>query len=605
MKFDLWAATDQAALSSDAGPAATRSPLLDAKVMMVDDEPLMTELIQTHLEDAGYANFAVTNDPRQALAQLRREKPGVLLLDLMMPHVNGFELLEAMRADAALQYTPVIVLTASTGADSKLRALRLGATDFLAKPVDASELVLRVRNTLAFQQYHNRLVHFDQATGLPNEGLFEAGVDELLLQQPLPSGVLTLFSITVPECLELRASVGKPTADALAAELARRLAQVVREHTPPEAFAVDPTRTPRVARLSEQHFSVVIAGLRDAEAIEAAAKALLNRLSEPAQLGAHEMAATPWLGIAVAPGDGNTASALRQSADLAASHARQNGGAQIAFASPDLNALSVRRMRLGAQLRGAARRGELRLHYQPKVAIDAQHIVGFEALVRWQHPEHGLLPPMEFIPLAEELGLMAPIGQWVMEQACRDTAAWAGMGLGEVMVAVNVSKRQFASGDLVSVVRQALFDSGLPPRQLIVELTESMLMVEVHQSLQLMHALKELGITLSIDDFGTGYSSLAYLKQFPLDELKIDRSFVMDLPGRSVDVALVRAVVELGHSLGMSVTAEGVETEGQLVCLKALGCDTAQGYFFGRPVPLEHATQMLRSSLHSAPGPLP
>ena len=601
MKNDIWAATRPAGLDMPGTTLATEAPdarsaLLDAKVMMVDDEPLMTDLIQTHLEDAGYANFVVTNDPQQALAMLRRERPGVLLLDLMMPKVSGFEVLEAMRADRELRYTPVIVLTAATLPDSKLRALQLGATDFLSKPVDSSELVLRLRNTLAFQQYRDRQINFDQVTGLPNERLFESSVDELIAQQPLRGGLLALFSITVPECRQLRESVDRGTAERLAAIVARRLELLASASASKSAFNHAAGRRPRVARLGEQHFSLVIDGLPDGDAVEAMAKNVLAALAEPVPLGLHEVAPVVWLGIALAPGDGKNAAALRQSADLASTHGQRQGTAQYSFASPELNARSFERLTLGAQLRGAAQRGELRLHYQPKVDLASGRIVGVEALVRWQHPQHGLVPPLKFIPLAEELGVMASIGQWVIERACRDTADWVTAGLGEIEVAVNVSKAQFVSGDLVGVVRQAMFDSGLPARQLVIELTESMLMDDVGQALALMHGLKAVGVTLSIDDFGTGYSSLAYLKNFPLDELKIDRSFVIDLPGQTADTALARTIVDLGHSLGMSVTAEGVETEDQRACLQRLGCDTFQGFLFSRPLPLEQCTALIAAS---------
>ena len=593
MQNDIWNTSLQSAFD-DTGTRPIRSPLLDAKVMMVDDEPLMTDLIQAHLEDEGYANFVVTNDPRQALELLKREKPSVLLLDLMMPQVSGFDLLKAMRADRELRYTPVIVLTAATGADSKLRALRLGATDFLSKPVDASELVLRVRNTLAFQQYRDRQVNFDQATGLPNEHLFERAIDKLLTQPQQRSGLLALFSIAVPECQALRESVDRPTANALALVVAKRLERLSGLGAD-TAAAQREDSSPRVARLGEQMFGLVVDRLPDTNAVVAYAKKVLAALSEPVLMHRHEVAPVPWLGVAVAPGDGNSAAALRQSADLAATHGRRQATAQITFASPELNAESYHRLMLGSQLRGAAQRGELRLHYQPKVDVASGRIVGVEALVRWQHPEHGLLPPGKFIPLSEELGLTSVIGEWVLEQACREVAGWLRAGVVEASVAVNVSKLQVAAGDLGQVVRRALFDSGLPARCLVIELTESMLMDDVPHCLALMNDLKSIGATLAIDDFGTGYSSLSYLKKFPLDELKIDRSFIADLPGRATDIALVRTVIELGHSLGMRVTAEGVETEAQLACLKQLGCDTFQGYLFERPVPPQRCLELITS----------
>ena len=590
MKNDLWFAT-QTLPEGTSAEADSRSPLLDAKVMMVDDEPLMTDLIQAHLEDGGYNNFVVCNQPLQAIELLRREKPGALLLDLMMPEMSGFEILRALRADRDLRFTPVIVLTASTGADSKLRALQLGATDFLSKPVDASELVLRLRNTLAFQQYRDRLAHFDQVTGLPNEKSFELSVEKMLERRPLSTGELAQFSINIPQCRQLRESLDRASADSLAVAMAERLSRLAAA----AQVGVGPAhnRSARVARLGEQHFAMAVDGLADTDAIEALAKQILSALAEPLWLGLYEVVATPTLGIAVAPGDGRSASALRQSADLAASHACSLGQDSYIFASPDLNSRSHRRLTLGTQLRGAAQRGELRLHYQPKVDIASGRITGVEALVRWQHPEHGLLPPLQFIPLAEELGLMSNVGDWVLDRACRDAAAWTRSTGHALKVAVNVAKPQFTAGKLAAVVRQALFDSGLPAQRLTLEITESMLMDDVKQALGLMRELRDIGVTLSIDDFGTGYSSLSYLKKFPINELKIDRSFVVDLPGEAADVALVRAVIDLGHSLGLSVIAEGVETTAQLECLTRLGCDSFQGFLHSLPMEAELLLQRL------------
>lgn len=567
-----------------------RSPLLDAKVMMVDDEPLMTELIQAHLEDAGYTNFLVINDPRQALEQIRREMPSVLLLDLMMPQVSGFDILEALRADSSIQFIPVIVLTASSGADSKLRALQLGATDFLAKPVDESELVLRVRNTLAFKQYHDRLAHFDQVTGLPYEYLFERNINELWPQSYEADGLLALFSITVIECQQLRESVDRSLGDALAIVIAHRLERIA-------GNATSAYQTVRVARLGETRFGLVIDGLKNNDAVEQMTNTVLSSLSDPVKLSdVHEVVPRPWLGVALAPGDGLDASALRQSADLAASFAQQQGMAHVHFASPALSARSYDRLKLGSGLRKAISRDELRLYYQPKVDISTGRIGGLEALLRWQHPERGLVPPMEFIPLAEELGLIVSIGQWVIEQACRDLSRWIGAGFADLKVAVNVSQSQLVSGELPGVIQKALADAGLPASHLIVELTESMLIVDVQHCLSLMHELKGLGVMLSLDDFGTGYSSFAYLKQFPISELKIDRSFVIDLPGGKKDKAVAQAIVDLAHSLEMVAIAEGIETEEQLACLGELGCDTFQGFLFSRPLPFDQCTALLVKS---------
>ena len=594
MKNDVWEATQLAPLDDEADPAPSDA-LLDAKVMMVDDEPLMTDLISTYLEDEGYRNFVVTNDPHEAIALLRREDPDVLLLDLMMPGLSGFDVLQAMRADRTLRYTPVIVLTASTGAEAKLRALRLGATDFLAKPVDESELVLRVRNTLAFRQYHKQLVDFDRVTKLPNATLFDRDLATILDRRALVGGTVALFSIHEPECRRLSESVDRAASDDFVRTLAQRLERFARQEAGSNLLATSVERAARVARLGADQFCLVLEGLDCADAVEAAARRLCGQLSAPVALGLYEVIPQPWIGISMCPGDGADADALRRSADLAATDAAARGAAPYQFSSPALNQRSHERLSLGSQLRGAVQRGELVLHYQPKVDLRNGRIVAAEALVRWQHPEHGLLPPGRFVPLAEELGLITRIGEWVIQQACRDAAAWTRAGLGTLRVAINVAKPQFANGELCKVLRCALFDSALSAERLIIELTESMLMNDLDSGVALMNDIKALGATLSIDDFGTGYSSLNYLKRLPLDELKIDRSFVVDLPGERADLAVVRTVIELGHSLGMTVTAEGVETEQQRDCLAQLGCDVFQGFLFSRPISSEDLMAMLRN----------
>jgi len=589
MKEDIWADTQPWGLDD-----APRSPLLDAKVMMVDDEPLMTDLIQAYLEDEGYSRFVVANDPRQAMELLRREQPSVLLLDLMMPHISGFDLLEMVRGDRQLRYTPVIVLTAATGADAKLRALQLGVTDFLSKPVNESELVLRLRNTLAFHQYHKRLLNFDRATGLPNQREFDHSIDGIIARRALVGGMVALLCINVPMCRQLRESAGQPAADALAQTVARRLERLARKVLQLQRI-LGTDRSPLVSRLGTTQFGLVLDGLPDTDAVENLAEQVIALIAESTMVAGHEVAAGAWIGIALCPADGTAGEQLRKGATLAVACAQQQAHPTYLFASAELNARSNERLALGSALRGAAQRDELLLHYQPKVDVANGRIVGAEALVRWQHPEMGLIPPLRFIGLAEELGLIQSIGRWVMQTACRDAAQWHYDGLGELKIAINVAKPQFQIGGLCEALRADMAAAGLPPHLMVIELTESMLMDDVPSSRVQMHALKQLGITLSIDDFGTGYSSLSYLKSFPLDELKIDRTFIMDLPGSESDIAIVRAVIGLGHSLGMTVLAEGIETAAQLDCMRTLGCDLFQGFLFSKPVPAAEFVALVKA----------
>jgi len=597
MKTDAWLQSTLGGLGDDPvqeGTEAHTAPLLDALVMVVDDEPLMTELTQSHLEDAGYSRFISCNNPYDAMALLQQHEPSVLLLDLMMPGLSGFELLKQIRATRQLRTLPVIVLTASAGADTKLQALQLGATDFLAKPVDASELVLRLRNTLAFKHFNDRLANLDGDTQLPNARHFEHCLARQLGRERGDDGALALLNVSVPECSTLRETLGLGAAGQLARTLAERLTELAASANPVGLSESLRDALPHTARLGLDSFALVMRRPADADAVNALALAALRELSRPVLLGPHRCLPTPSVGIALAPADGHSAGELIMASELARSEARQRGGHRHEFFSQEMNRRAHNRLQLLDDLRHAADRDELVLHYQPKVHISTGRIIGVEALVRWQHPSKGLLPPGVFIPLAEENGLIGRIGNWVLARACRDAAAWSMDPA--VKVSVNVARPQFESGLLPQTLQRVLQRSGLAPARLVLELTESMLMQDASSALAQMHAIKQQGVALSIDDFGTGYSSFSYLKKFPLDELKIDRSFVVDLPGDERDSAIVRTIVALGHDLGLSVVAEGVETTEQLVALATAGCDEYQGYLFSRPVPQDRLLTLLGSA---------
>ncbi len=588
-------AQNQAAALLEPGAAESHAALKDAKVMMIDDDPLMTALVKKYLGNAGYKNFVATNDPREGLAMLARETPDLLLLDVLMPHLPGFDLLASLRADAALRLTPVIVLTAETSAESKRRALDLGATDFLAKPVDPSELVLRVRNTLAYLQYQHRLANFDTVTALPGHALFDRSVDAMIQRRASADQLVTLFVATVPECQQLTESLGQQAADSLAQVIAVRLERFLVSEEVLWAASAIAERLPCIARLDSQRFAVALEGMNDSFAIEASVRRLLAVLCEPVMVGVHQVWPQASVGISVAPADGDTAGELRQGAALAATQAshQHHAEARFWFASPELSGESYEKVTLASQLRGAAERGEFELHYQPKINFKNNQIIGAEALVRWNHPELGMVAPAMFIGLAQEHGLSSDLGKWVIETACQDAANWARAGLGNLKIAVNVDTAHLHAFDFCDVVRDALKNSGLIASQLVIEIGEHVVMEDLETSQALLHQLKAMGVSLSMDDFGTGYSSLSHLSQFPFDELKVDRSFVVNLPGQAADVAIVRSVVELGHRLGLSVSAEGVETTEQLASLKQLDCDSYQGFLFGEAIPSAEFQELL------------
>ncbi len=570
-----------------------RTPgLHDVTVMMVDDEPMMTDVIQTYLEEAGYSRFVSVNDPLLAIEAMRRHRPGLLLLDLMMPGLSGFELLGLMRKDEQLRYIPVIVLTAANNAATKLKALELGATEFLSKPVDSSELVLRVRNSLVFKLYQDRLENLDPLTGLPNRRVFLDRLRNVMLDAHDKQAPLALLHIGLDRFKQINDTLGHRAGDQLLADVAQRLQTCLRRGDgtrDAQRSDAPPIRQRNdslfLSRLAGDEFALLVPELGTPETAGRVASRILAVMARPFQLEGQDVFVTPSIGIALYPADGADDETLRRSAESALAHAKDNSRNTFRYYAPQLNTASTERLTMETRLRRAIERNELALHYQPKVELATGRIVGAEALLRWLHPELGMVAPDRFIPIAEESGLIVEFGEWVLQNACAQMARWREAGLGDIKVAINVSRHEVVAGGLVRTVGEALERHAIRPAQLVVELTEGMLMDHHEQTSQQLEALRAMGVELSIDDFGTGYSSMNYLKRFPLDELKIDKSFVNNTPDDQTNSAIVKAVIVLAHSLGMRVVAEGVETEASRAMLQTLGCDVFQGYLCSKPLP--------------------
>ena len=583
-----------AAVAQPLNPTPRHTGLFEATVMMVDDEPMMTDVVQTYLEEAGYRRFVTVNDPTRALAVARIERPSVMLLDLMMPGLSGFELLAQMRNDEVLRYTPVIVLTSASNADSKLMALELGATEFLAKPVDSSELVLRVRNSLVFKAYQDRLANEDSLTGLPNRRVF---VERLrgALARLQGSGAaptkLGLLHIGLDRFKQVNDTLGHSAGDALLAIVAKRLRQCTRRAEDSQTSRAEASL---LSRLGGDEFGLLLPHIDSAEAADRVARRVLAAMAEPFEHNGKELFITPSIGISIYPLDGDNDETLLSNAGAAAEHAQRSGRNTFRFYSTELDTVSTERLSMETELRRAVERNQLVLHYQPKVDLRTGKVVGAEALVRWQHPVLGLIPPDRFIPIAEESGLIVSIGQWVFDAACAQSAAWRSVGLGDLKIAVNVSRHELAAGSMVPNVQQALARHGVAPGNLVIELTESMLVDHGEETTRQLDQLRALGLLLSIDDFGTGYSSMSYLRHFRVQELKIDRSFISGTPDDPTDTAIVRAITVLAHSLKMTVVAEGVETVPQREFLQSIGCDVYQGYVCSRPLPPEQFVRRVR-----------
>jgi len=583
----------QVATNSE-GPFAALS---NATVMMVDDDPLMIEVVQTFLEDAGYTSFITTSSPTQAMSLMAERKPDILLLDLMMPEVSGFDILTRIRGDEELRYTPVIILTAESDPAARLKALELGATDFLTKPVDSSELRLRLRNALAFKAYQDRLADFDALTGLLNRGKFRSALGATLSSTPR-TRACALLHIDLDRFKQINDTLGHRAGDKLLCAVGKVLDSTF---VGAEATGWPGNRAPEstvmLARVGGNGFAALLPNLHNLSKVDSAtsiARQVLSAFSKPFQIDGREMFVTVSIGIAISPGDGEEADALLKSAEMAMYQAKKRGRNTYEFFSGEMNASSLERLTLETQLRHAVERGEFLLFYQPKVDVTTRRITGAEALIRWKHPELGIVSPAKFIPIAEETGLIVEIGQWVLRTACAQVKAWTQAGLPALSVSVNVSTAQFKQRKVWHAVRGALERSGIMPGQLILELTESMLMENANDSIDMLNELKEIGVKISVDDFGTGYSSLSYLSRFPIDELKIDRSFVSGLPVDRNGAAIVGAIIALARELGLKTVAEGVETDEQLQFLLSRHCDQYQGYLCSRPAPPELFANLLK-----------
>ena len=582
----------ESAVDGDKAPAAGARSDIDRQlknlnsstIMMVDDEPTTLEVLEMFLEGEGYENFISVTDSTQALRLLAEERPDVLLLDVVMPNVTGLEILSAMRDDEALQLIPVIILTSSTEAETKLEGLKLGATDFLSKPLDPKELALRLRNTLAAKAYRDRLAYYDGLTGLPNRRLFVERLERTLRRVKTQSIECAVLHIEVDRLKQINDTLGRSVGDALLRAIVDRLEMSVR----PSDFIVTPEALREInalSRIGGGEFSVFLPGVGPVDRAPSVARRVLSNLTEPFHLDGHDLFVTANIGIAIYPNDGENIEDLLSNAHIAMAHAKRGGQNDYHFYSESLNVELQERVSLENQLRGALDRGELLLHYQPKLDLRTGRIIGAEALMRWQHPELGLVPPFTFIPIAEDIDLIGSFGEWALITACRQVRAWHDAGFSPIRVSVNVSAKQFRRGNLPETVRNALEVGGVEGKYLILELTESVIMDRPQETAEMLRAIKEMGVKISIDDFGTGYSSLSTLKRFPIDELKIDRSFVMGLPDAVDSAAIVTAIIGMAHTLALTVVAEGVEKTEQLEFLKERGCEEYQGYFWSKPVP--------------------
>jgi len=706
------------------------SDIRRARILVVDDEPVNVQLLEYLLKTTGYENVSSTYDPRQVVALHLKHRFDLIILDLHMPGMDGFDVMEALKPLESDSWLPVLVVTAEP--DKKLAALEAGARDFIGKPFDTVEVMTRIRNLLEVRLLHResldygselerqvrertaelarfrgamdatpdalflidtasmamvdvsegacRMLGFsrdallridpvalglatrtqlerllgggaahdgeseadiietellraggegevaveiswklqeqegprtaqrmliavardiserrqaeenlrhaasyDALTGLPNRTLFFENLQDTIELAQDKNWRVAVLCITLDRFKVINDTLGTRGGDELLRQFSRRLVRCAKVHD-------------SVGRLGGDEFALLLSMPREQQEAVNMANDVRDALRAPFDLHGQQAALTASIGIAMYPDDTVDPGALVKYADTAMVRAKEAGRDGYRFFTAGMNVQVLARLDLELALRGALEDGQFVLHYQPKMELNTGRIAGTEALLRWHRPGYGLVYPAEFVPVMEETGLVVRVGDWIIDEACRQIAAWSAAEVRDVRVAVNVSSRQFVEGDLEGVIKDALARHGIEPGLLELELTESALMQNAEHTTEVLTRLKALGIRIAIDDFGTGYSSLAYLKRFPIDKLKIDIAFVRDIVNNPDDAAIALAIISMAHSLHMQVIAEGVETRAQMAYLRRHSCDQIQGFYFSRALPADQLAEMVVSN---------
>ena len=553
-------------------------------VLVVDDDPTQRALLRAYLEREGY-RVAEAADGAEAIAAHHDERAEVVLMDANMPGMDGFQACRRLCRLPERERPAVLVVTSSNDEQTMEQAFLAGASDFVPKPVAWTVLRQRLRRLLLerrAERHINFLAYHDALTGLPNRAHFIERLESVLDETLAADRRAALLFMDLDGFKLVNDTLGHGAGDQLLREVASRLLACL----PDDAI---------IARLGGDEFVILLTDVVSEQQPAEMAGAMMESLTCPITVMDREFFVPASVGVAMFPQHGDDASTLMKNADTAMYRAKDAGRNNVRFYTSEMGTQMLVRMSLESNMRRALDAGEFRLHYQPQVDLQTGQLVAVEALVRWQHPQIGQVSPGQFIPLAEDTGLIHRLGAWVLETACLQAVRWYEQGRSPFRVAVNVSGKQFDDSDLVGNISRIVRRTGLDPTLLELELTENVVMRDVERSLAMIDELKALGIRISIDDFGTGYSSLGLLKRLPLDTLKIDRSFVSNVPGATDDAAIVRAIVAMAHTLRLGVVAEGVETWGQVEFLRGLGCETVQGFYISRPGPVESIGDMVTS----------
>lgn len=567
----------------------------DAKqsILLVDDDNCTLLFLKAVLSPKGYI-LRTARSGKEALDVVKKDLPDLILLDVLMPGMNGYEVLKRLKKNARTRNIAVILVTDREDVESRHKGLRLGAADFISKPLGRVELLLRVKNLLKVKEYQDFLIfhtmelnqhiawltRFDELTGLLNRVSAEKEARQLVATCHRLHSCLSVMFLNVDRFKLINDRDGYDLGDHLLKAVADRLSLLIQKQD-------------LVARLSGDEFLLLLQNTNLYQAAQIAER-IRVALALPYEIERTPQVITVSIGIALYPDDGANVDLLFKHAKLALYRAKEQGRNMYCFFTLEMQLKMLRVMQIEKALKTALKEGFFYLHYQPQISLLKENIIGMEALLRWEDPELGLISPDDFIPIAERSGQIYAIGAWVLRTALQQLKIWQDQGLPPLILAINLSAVQFNHMDLLPWILTIVNEIKIAPQFVELELTETSTMSDPDNSIKLMHDFSQAGFRLAIDDFGTGFSSLNYLKKFKVNKLKIDKSFITTMHNNQEDKAIVMAVINMAHNLGLTVIAEGVETKQQLAFLREHGCDEIQGYYYSKPLSVEQFEQFVR-----------
>ncbi|KAM3099153.1 putative bifunctional diguanylate cyclase/phosphodiesterase [Phormidesmis sp. 146-35] len=563
-----------------------------ATILVIEDEDIILDNLLEILELEGFQSIGAEHGAA-GIAKAKAYRPDIILCDIRMPELDGYGVLEGLRQDPDTATIPVIFLSAKGDRSDVRRGMNLGADDYLTKPCAIADLLEAIQSRLkkkavllqtysqSSHSFLQSIAHTDSLTNLPSRFLLHQHLQRAMEQSNQEQSIAVLC-VNVNRFRTINATYGHGIGDELLQTIGQRLQKTVQSAS-------------LIARMGADEFGVVLTSVLDQQAVADVAQLILTAVTSLYSLKGHEIRVQVSIGVALHSRHAKSSEELVLRAETARRWCQKQGQSSYMFYNLTMDAVEAERRLIESDLGKALEQSEFQLYYQPQVNLMTGQIVGVESLIRWCHPQRGMIPPNAFIPVAEEMGLIIPIGEWVLRTACLQAQQWQQMSLQPLQVSVNLSMRQFQQADLAQRVAQILQETGLAPELLVLELTETCLMKDVNSTIKTLRSLKKIGVEISIDDFGTGYSSLNYLNHLPIDTLKMDQTFVREATVNRGAAAISTAIMAMAQSLKLEVIAEGVETHKQLLFLREIGCQAMQGFLYSPPLPADELQPLLRT----------